>query len=153
MLDTSGGEVVLHINEQSETRDTGRVFISDKDGYKFTQALTNNIRSSEGDCAFDKVLSLAGVYMANIAVPPNGDKSLAEEKQDEEVKEEGEASQGTAADQKHGRAGGPDLGRGKQGKEERTIRTVISFDKGGAWNFLKPPRVDSLGKASCQTAT
>jgi hypothetical protein len=149
VLDTSGGEVILHINENSETRDTGRVFISDKDGYKFTQALTSNIRSAQGDCAFDKVLSLDGVYIANVAVQENGDQSMAQEKLEEEEKVEAEAGQGTATDKKHGRATqgeGTASSRGKTAKDERTIRTVISFDKGGAWNFLKAPRVDSMGK-------
>ena len=26
-------------------------------------------------------------------------------------------------------------------EEERTIRSAISFDKGGAWSHLKPPKV------------
>ena len=34
----------------------------------------------------------------------------------------------------------------KAKKAESVIRTVISFDKGGVWSYLKPPRVDSTGK-------
>merc|ERR1719218_540515 len=33
-----------------------------------------------------------------------------------------------------------------RGKDESVVRTVISFDKGGAWSYLKPPKVDSVGK-------
>ena len=35
----------------------------------------------------------------------------------------------------------------RKGKTESAIRTVITFDKGGEWHFLKPPLVDSKGKA------
>merc|ERR1719454_2520057 len=56
---------------------------------------------------------------------------------------EAEASDGAEVDKKHGRGGKK---ASKPAKEERVIRTVVSFDKGAAWNFLKPPRVDSLGK-------
>jgi len=47
-------------------------------------------------------------------------------------------------DKKHGRGGKKVT---KPGKEERIIRTVVSFNKGAAWSFLKPPRVDSVGKS------
>lgn len=29
-----------------------------------------------------------------------------------------------------------------KGKEESLVKTVISFDKGGVWSYLKPPKVD-----------
>eukprot|EP00929_Paragymnodinium_shiwhaense_P092812 TRINITY_DN5280_c0_g2_i1.p1 TRINITY_DN5280_c0_g2~~TRINITY_DN5280_c0_g2_i1.p1 ORF type:complete len:956 (-),score=196.30 TRINITY_DN5280_c0_g2_i1:31-2898(-) len=149
VLDTSEGAVILHINSNNEdgTRDTGRIFISDPSGVKYSQALANNLRSSHGECEFDKIVSLQGVYMANVVVPEgaNADsKGYAKEKADAAEKVESEASAGAASDKKHGRGFSVN---NKVSKEERTIRTVVSFDKGGAWNYLKPPRVDSLGKA------
>ena len=41
----------------------------------------------------------------------------------------------------------------KQGKDESRIRTLISFDKGGSWQLLKPPDYDSLGaKTECDSS-
>lgn len=145
VLDTSEGAVILHINSNSEaSKDTGRIFVSDSSGYKYTQSLVDNVRSTQGECEFDKVVSLQGVYMANVVVPKDGSATSytkAAEHQAQDV--EREAADGAETDKKHGRGGKKN---GKPAKEERTIRTVVSFDKGAAWSFLKPPRVDSLGK-------
>lgn len=148
VLDTSEGEVILHLNSDNEgEKDTGRIFISDSGGYKFSQSLVNNVRSAKGDCEFDKVVSLQGVYMANIVVPNSkSDKqTFAEGKEKMADQLEDEAADGSAVDQKHGRGFNKGVSA-KSAKEERTIRTVISFDKGGAWKYLKAPKVDSLGK-------
>mmetsp|Transcript_57564 Transcript_57564/g.167171 ORF Transcript_57564/g.167171 Transcript_57564/m.167171 type:complete len:931 (+) Transcript_57564:102-2894(+) len=146
ILDTSEGAVILHINSDSEgVKDAGRIFISDPTGTKYSQSLSNNVRASEGDCEFDKVVSMNGVYMANIVVPPaNTDQGYGAAKAKLQEQVEQEAAGGDAVDQKHARSG--QKGKAKATKEERTIRTVISFDKGGAWNYLKAPRVNSLGK-------
>jgi hypothetical protein len=145
VLDTSEGAVILHINSNTEgAKDTGRIFVSDGEGYKYTQSLVDNVRSSQGECEFDKVVSLQGVYMANVVVPNGGSeasfKGAAGKRQEDE---EREASDGAEVDKKHGRGG---KRASKPAKEERIIRTVVSFDKGAAWNFLQPPRVDSVGK-------
>merc|ERR1740130_1479062 len=66
VLDTSEGSVILHVHHGSkDIANVGNVYISDKDGVRFTLSLPNNVRSTSGDCEFDKVLSLDGVYMAN----------------------------------------------------------------------------------------
>merc|ERR1712061_601620 len=102
-----------------------------------------NVRSSSGDCEFDKVLSLEGVYLANFKDVPRSDgdsKAVASKKADanKEAEEiEKAATSGTEVDKRGPKA---------KGKEENVIRTVISFDKGGVWSYLKPPKVDSLGK-------
>lgn len=143
ILDTSEGAVMLHINsEKRNGQDTGRVYVSDAEGYKFTQSLEGNVRSSRGECEFDKVVSLNGVYIANI-VPPDAESTPAERDAGEDFEEE--ASAGAETEKKHGRGWG-ERNRPKASKTEGTIRTVISLDKGGAWSYLKPPRVDSKGK-------
>eukprot|EP00927_Polykrikos_kofoidii_P056704 TRINITY_DN50794_c0_g1_i1.p1 TRINITY_DN50794_c0_g1~~TRINITY_DN50794_c0_g1_i1.p1 ORF type:complete len:985 (-),score=196.18 TRINITY_DN50794_c0_g1_i1:139-3018(-) len=146
VIDTSEGAVIIHVNSNDDgTKDTGRIYISDSEGWRFTQSLENNVRSGHGECEFDKVVSLTGVYIANVVVPEGSGSSggLAKEKAEYAEKVEKEASDGTQLDKKHGRGFGISK---KTAKEERTIRTVISFNKGGAWTFLKPPRVDSVGK-------
>jgi len=147
VLDTSEGAVILHINSDAEgAKDTGRIFISDMAGHKYSQSLINNVRSSHGECEFDKVVSLNGVYMANIVVPDgSAEQSYSKARQAAQEEMEKEAAGGAEVDQKHGR-GMSKLKSSKASKEERTIRTVISFDKGGAWNYLKAPRMSSVGK-------
>ncbi|CAE8626011.1 unnamed protein product, partial [Polarella glacialis] len=133
-------------------KDTGRIFVSDADGYKYAQSLVNNVRSSSGEVEFDKVVSLDGVYLANVVAPAKAGTAAADQgyekaKQAAAEKEEEEASEGSEVDRRHGRGGvGFDANAVKSAKEERDIRTVVSFDKGGSWTYLKPPRVNSLGK-------
>mmetsp|Transcript_113889 Transcript_113889/g.317116 ORF Transcript_113889/g.317116 Transcript_113889/m.317116 type:complete len:956 (-) Transcript_113889:154-3021(-) len=147
VLDTSEGAVILHINSNTGLKDTGRIFVSDADGYKYSQSLVNNVRSTQGECEFDKVVSLQGVYLANIVVPDGPvDQSYRKAKEKAADDVEKEAAGGAEVDQKHGR--GFNKGKAaKAAKEERTIRTVVSFDKGGAWRYLKAPKVNSLGKS------
>merc|ERR1719440_2383891 len=89
VLDTSEGAVILHVNHGSkEPFGVGNVYISDKDGVRFTLSLPNNVRSTSGDCEFDRVLSLEGIYIANLKDIPrtgdaNGDKGDTTKKEDD----------------------------------------------------------------------
>lgn len=147
VLDTSEGAVILHIaNDETGPKDSGRIYVSDPQGYKFSQSLTGNVRSSKGECEFDKIVCLEGVYMANIVVPSpaagSAAASFSEEAQKAADDVEKEAADGSQVDKKH-----KVTQSSKPAKAEKIIHTVISFDKGGAWSYLKPPRVDSKGKA------
>lgn len=151
VLDTSEGAVMLHVNHGTKEApfNVGNVYISDKDGVRYTLSLPNNVRSSSGDCEFDKVLSLEGVYLANFRdIPRVGDDNSKDDvkgafsKKAEAAQEaddlESAASQGTEVDKRRGPKA--------KSKDESVVRTVITFDKGGLWSYLKPPKVDSLGK-------
>jgi len=145
VLDTSEGSVILHVNHGSKDQNgVGNVYISDKDGVRFTLSLPNNVRSSSGDCEFDKVLSLEGVYMANFRDIPklDGGDSKGPKTQNDEATKEAEELEGSST------ATSVDKRRSarSKGKDESVVRTVVSFDKGGAWSYLKPPKVDSVGK-------
>eukprot|EP00440_Ansanella_granifera_P041644 gb/GFBE01045155.1/.p1 GENE.gb/GFBE01045155.1/~~gb/GFBE01045155.1/.p1 ORF type:complete len:949 (+),score=225.24 gb/GFBE01045155.1/:1-2847(+) len=146
IIDTSEGAVLLHLNSEVEgVKDTGRIFVSDNEGYKYSQSLANNVRSSQGEVEIDKVVSLTGVYLANVVATPEGNTDGYEKaKQAASESNEQAASEGSEMDRKHGRGFNQKMSR--SGKEERTIRTVISFDKGGSWSYLKPPKVNSLGQ-------
>jgi len=145
VLDTSEGAVILHVNHGSkEPFGVGNIYISDKDGYRFTLSLPNNVRSTSGDCEFDRVLGLDGVYLANFKdIPRNGDNSdkVGTSKAADDAKEaediESSATE-TAVDKRRSSR--------SKGKDETVVRSVISFDKGGVWSYLKPPKVDSVGK-------
>ncbi|SCM09662.1 sortilin, putative [Plasmodium chabaudi adami] len=140
ILDTSEGAIMLHVNHgsSSEKLNTGNVYISDASGLNYTLSLPNNIRTASGECEFDRVLSLDGVYIANFL-------DDQDEMKDEDLKftnfklqleEDVEPIETNTQKRK------------KQlikGKNEETVRTVISFNKGGHWSYLKAPKVDSIG--------
>mmetsp|Transcript_124552 Transcript_124552/g.248482 ORF Transcript_124552/g.248482 Transcript_124552/m.248482 type:complete len:879 (+) Transcript_124552:80-2716(+) len=145
VLDTSEGIIMLHVNHGAKEGggDVGTVYISDKSGIRFALSLANNVRGSNGDCEFDKIQNLEGIYLANYreskaesvgAEVAQGKKAADAEDADELEKE----STGTSVEKRH-------TAKAKS-KDETVVRTVISFDKGGAWSYLKPPKVDSLGK-------
>uniref|UniRef100_A0A7S0AB98 VPS10 domain-containing protein n=1 Tax=Pyrodinium bahamense TaxID=73915 RepID=A0A7S0AB98_9DINO len=146
ILDTSEGAVMLHVNHGTKDRmfGTGNLYISDKEGVRYTLSLQNNVRGSSGDCEFDKVLSLEGVYMANFrdtegstnAKDATTGKKAEAAKEAEELEEANE--KGTEVDKRRSPK--------SKSKSESVVRTVISFDKGGVWSYLKPPKVDSTGK-------
>lgn len=127
---------MLHVNHGANV---GNVYISDKQGTKFSLSLPNNVRTSSGDCEFDKMLSLEGIYMANQHKGAGGqqitNKKLEEEVEADEIEQ---SATGTEVDRRHST-------RAKS-KDETVVRTVITFDKGGLWSYLKAPKVDSLGK-------
>ncbi|KAF4668158.1 Sorl1p [Perkinsus chesapeaki] len=134
VLDTSEGAVMLHVNHESTgSGGTGNVYVSDKDGVRYSLSLPNNVRSSSGDCEFDKILSLEGVYLANFV-----DTDFDNDGYEEDIMNDEDSEDASFAMGHHGRS--------KSGKDESMIRTVISFDKGGIWSYLIPPRVDSKGK-------
>lgn len=147
ILDTSEGVVMLHVNHGAKQHSgVGDVYVSDKDGVRFSRSLPNNVRNSNGDCAFDKVLSLDGIYLANIKESIGEPDAANDEKGASSVNpdsvaegEELEASStSTEVDKRRSTKA--------KGKDESVLRTVITFDKGGSWSYLKPPTTDSVGK-------
>ncbi|CDI82483.1 sortilin, putative, partial [Eimeria acervulina] len=161
VLDTSEGAIMLHVNHGGEGgRDTGNVYISDGKGIRFSLSLPNNIRSGTGECEFDKVLSMEGVYIANFrdsieksglsggssSISSTGAEAAAvaaaaAAEEEARMKQEEEEAEGIRAEveKKHERVS-------SKGRREDVTRTAISFDKGGVWSYLKPPRVDSRGQ-------
>ncbi|KAF4691011.1 Sorl1p [Perkinsus olseni] len=154
ILDTSEGAVMLHVNHESPgSGGIGNVYVSDKDGVRYSLSLPNNVRGSNGDCEFDKVASLEGVYMANFMDTDFDNDGYEEDimSDDSSFSAANELAPLKLADLQESEDASFGMsrhhGRGKSGKDESLIRTVISFDKGGVWSYLIPPRVDSRGKA------
>eukprot|EP00927_Polykrikos_kofoidii_P066198 TRINITY_DN61841_c0_g1_i1.p1 TRINITY_DN61841_c0_g1~~TRINITY_DN61841_c0_g1_i1.p1 ORF type:complete len:870 (-),score=172.66 TRINITY_DN61841_c0_g1_i1:108-2717(-) len=144
ILDASEGTVMLHVNHGTNEGSThvGTVYVSDAEGVRYTISLPNNVRSANGECEFDKVVSMEGTYMANfLDITRNGDSASGDQA-------EGTASKGKEEEQLEESATQTqiDKRRKSKGKDESVVRTVISFDKGGVWSYLKPPSVDSMGK-------
>jgi len=144
VLDTSEGAVMLHVNHgfTKGISGVGNLYISDKDGVRYTLSLQNNVRGSSGDCEFDRVLSLEGVYLANFrdAEGTAGGSSIGQKAE----------AAGEAEELEEANAKGTEVDKRRtpksKSKSENVVRTVISFDKGGVWSYLKPPKVDSTGK-------
>mmetsp|Transcript_105106 Transcript_105106/g.307137 ORF Transcript_105106/g.307137 Transcript_105106/m.307137 type:complete len:859 (-) Transcript_105106:22-2598(-) len=184
LLDASEGALVLHVNQGV---DLGDIYISDRGGKQFTLSLSRNLRSA-GLCAFEKVMNLDGIYIANIfeKYAETGRTTKNEEPEDVEASSTGtqldamrslryrrleEAAAGEAKlgplapaapeglaegaqaerlrAERAGRAGRPSPGAGPRRLTAASgdhVRTVISFDAGGAWSYLKPPKIDYHGK-------
>ena len=130
VLDTSEGGVILHVNHGTVGGGqlVGNVYVSDAAGIRFALSLPGNLRSDSGECEFSKVLSMEGVYLANMWDQTNA-ATLP-------VSDMEENAYGEAVD----------AYRTKHGKEESYVKTVLSMDKGGKWYYLTPPKTDSLGK-------
>jgi Sortilin, neurotensin receptor 3, len=44
----------------------GSIYISDSTGTRFSLSLDHNVRTEEGQCDFEKILGLEGIYLANV---------------------------------------------------------------------------------------
>lgn len=162
VLDASENSVMLHVNHGHDINSgiaVGNVYISDASGIRYSLSLPKNVRTSTGECEFDRVQSLEGVYIANFRddspnssldnknTPPEKE-AAADMTDDEWLSEDWEEEEDffdNAMDTSNGKR--------KKGRQEVRVRTVISFDKGGVWSYLKPPRIDSRGqKISCADA-
>lgn len=124
----------------SQGRDAGNVYISDAKGVRFSLSLPNNIRAGTGECEFDKVMSMEGVYIANFKDSIDTARPDPSGMQEDLQKQEDEA-EGLQAevDAKHRSVA-------SKARREEVTRTAISFDKGGVWSYLKAPKVDSRGQ-------
>ncbi|CDR95451.1 sortilin, putative [Babesia bigemina] len=135
ILDTSEGAVIIHVGHEYEGGDieVGNVYISDASGLRYSLSLPNNIRSASGECEFDKVYSLEGVYIANFRDDSGG---MLNPRNKFKTHLDGTKTQ---IDQKRNR-------HVSHSKVEPNIRTVVSFNKGAEWHYLQPPKVNSEGK-------
>eukprot|EP00455_Lapot_gusevi_P001515 TRINITY_DN105_c0_g1_i2.p1 TRINITY_DN105_c0_g1~~TRINITY_DN105_c0_g1_i2.p1 ORF type:complete len:936 (+),score=350.77 TRINITY_DN105_c0_g1_i2:76-2883(+) len=121
ILDATEGTVFMHVNN-AEDPSLGMVYASDSSGTSFTLSLPNNRRVADGKCDFTKIEGLEGIFIANFI--EQQEKKIPEENFNEE---EGSSSPKFRVEQ------------------TRNVKTVITFDKGGEWNFLKAPEKDVNG--------
>mmetsp|Transcript_47589 Transcript_47589/g.110227 ORF Transcript_47589/g.110227 Transcript_47589/m.110227 type:complete len:856 (+) Transcript_47589:51-2618(+) len=90
LLDASEGALVLHVNQGT---DRGDVYISDKSGKNFSTSLERNVRINN-ICAFEKVMNLNGVFIANVFEGESDSRPAVQEEQDpEEVEKASTGSQ------------------------------------------------------------
>eukprot|EP00743_Colponemidia_sp_Colp-15_P002319 GILK01002514.1.p1 GENE.GILK01002514.1~~GILK01002514.1.p1 ORF type:complete len:898 (+),score=135.65 GILK01002514.1:39-2696(+) len=134
ILDTSEGSVFLHVNHYGPNVNYGIIYTSDATGTRFTLSLDHNVRNADGQCDFDKVLGLEGIYIANYI-------------EEVDVEDEDDNNRGIKND--HGgnkRKGSGARRQNTRKSKHQYIRTVVSFDKGGNWRYLAAPEKDADGK-------
>lgn len=132
ILDATEGQVFLHVNHFGDTSKHGNIYISDSTGQRFSTSLLHNVRSLEGQCDFNKVQGVEGIYIANI---------YDEKKLRAAVHAlESERDEGFVPSKKK------QSGATQYEKLRNFKKTVISFDKGGIWKPIQAPLKDSRGK-------
>lgn len=134
ILDTSEDSVFLHVNHIGEKSSWGNVYISNADGLGYALSLPHNRRANNGKCDFEKVEGMHGIYLSNYI--DNADQ-LERAKR---VSDMGRISSvGSSTRQKT--------------DAEQNVRTVITFDKGAVWSYLRPPSRNALGQPiMCSTS-
>jgi hypothetical protein len=120
VLDSSEGALFLHLKAVDEEERYGHVYVSDGLGRRYTVSLLRNGKGEEGLCDFEKVTGMEGIYIANVYERSDGLQKAAKTSRNS-----------------------PHYSSLKQ-------QTVITFDKGGIWQPLRPPYLDSQGtKFAC----
>jgi len=66
ILDMSEDQVFLHVNHYGSKAKFGNIYISDSLGRRYSTSLNNVVRGDRGQCDFEKVQSLEGIYITNI---------------------------------------------------------------------------------------
>jgi len=130
-LETTDSSVFLHINHLGKSSKYGHIYISDDKGSKYSQSLQYNVRGVNGQCDFKKVDSLEGTYIANVY-----DSEYM--KENEQMIEQQELANDNMDEKKDSRTENTEAYRG-------FITTVVTYNKGGTWQRLKSPNVDSTG--------
>jgi len=126
IVDTSEAAVFLHVNHRpfTERAPAGHIYTSDWRGLTYALSLRNNVRSITGECDFQKINGLQGIYIANV-LDVDGENI-----EDEEMTAE---RRGVAS-------------KTRRPLDKDKVLTVITFDKGGEWSYISPPEFDSENK-------
>lgn len=144
ILDTSEG-VVFVLTKRRPEIPYGRLYISDSTGLRFRIALKYCLGSASRGADLTRVEGLEGIYLANIV--------SSKAAKDYEMALARGSTEDEEWDGQRGSSTKPPINKTELTIAlKRNIRTVISFNKGGSWQFLTPPRYDVEGKKIvCQT--
>lgn len=136
ILDTSEGRIFIHINHLGEKAKFGNIYMSDSTGTRFSLSIKNNVRDIEGQCDFEKIPGLNGIYISNIY--------------DEKKVEIAKGAENTQIPFENFESNYQKRHKERSIKVfqelDSYVRTMISFDMGGIWGKLNAPTKDSLGK-------
>lgn len=138
ILDTTEHSVFLQINHEGGLAKYGNIYASDSTGVRYSLALQYNVRNIDGQCDFERVQGVDGIYLANVY-----EKDAV--KQFQEIETTTNVPFQTGGTRKYN--GSPeDSGIGLKRRLEDSMKTLISFDKGGVWQPLAAPIYDSFNK-------
>ncbi len=136
VVDTSEGQVFLQINHEGDGAVWGHLYMSDAGGFRYSLSLRENRRNDDGTCDFAKFEGMQGIYVANFydsdSLGPNQKNTGA----------------GMGIQKGDSKAGAFTKKSKRHVGDDPNVRSVITFNKGGTWNFLQPPATDSEGKAT-----
>jgi len=148
ILDTSEHSVFLHVNHDGDQSRFGNIYVSDSKGLNYSLSLKANVRDVSGQCDFERLQGLDGIYLANI-YEKQALATFQKRGMEEIPYQRGGSKKVSEIADKNG-------SKGKKSSEAadksvtRTIedfkRTVVSFNKGGSWSPLAPPKKDSAGE-------
>lgn len=145
ILDASEG-VVFVLTTRKPTDPFGRLYISDSTGLRYRLALKNCVRSSVRGADLAKIQGLEGIFLASIV-----NKEAAKEYERAMEKDDLEEEEWTEEEKKASSSfWNPRTKKTKSLKAliSNNIRTVITFNKGGSWQYLKPPKTSLSGKTN-----
>ena len=165
VMDTSEETVFLHIQNRGAGLPLGNIYMSDGSGKFYTLSVDNVLRGSEL-VDFEKVNSLEGVFLANKFEVADKSERLGQLKKNiNGTKQFTKADIDAAgiAQTKMNQAGQGGMNKKqKQTKDavrkemagedeglkdiENNIRTYITHNKGGKWELIRAPTIDSEGK-------
>jgi len=148
ILDASEG-VVFVLTTRKPTDPFGRLYISDSTGLRYSLALKYCLRSSARGADLAKIQGLEGVYLASIV-----NKEAAREYERAMEKDDLEEEEWSEEERKTGSGFWNPRKKKTKGLKRlmsNNIRTVITFNKGGQWQYVKPPKTSLTGKPiSCR---
>ncbi|EGR30448.1 hypothetical protein IMG5_131920 [Ichthyophthirius multifiliis] len=133
VLDTSEGQVFLNLNPYGYNSPLGIIYQSDSTGRRFSLSLQDNVRSTDGQCDFEKLFSVDGIYIANIYQGKKIEelkKSLLQKNPDSsnfDIPLESSINK-KSQQQKISDINTQDL--------QKYIQTRITFNKGGNWSRI-----------------
>jgi len=142
ILDTSEG-VVFVLSTLNPSMPYGRLYISDSTGLRYRLALKYALKDPELGADITKVEGLEGIYMINVVEEKAAKeyersvgKSTGDDDWDEEERKERSYYWNPRQKKK---PSVPNI------NIRNSIRTLITFNKGGSWRYLAPPKVDVKG--------
>lgn len=147
ILDTSEGQVFLHITQEGDKGKYGNIYNSDPTGLRYSMSLRHHVRNFDGQCDFDKVAGLEGIYFANIYDPVMVKKLKSEYNARDEIPQEKTSNRPTGSRKQFETKATESKSSGKRYQNlDDYKQTRITFDKGGIWESLTPPKKDARGK-------
>ena len=135
VLDASDDAIFLHVNHFGEKSLFGNIYVSNSHGLNYTLSLPHNVRKEGGECAFVRIDGVEGIYIANYQDNVDFDKAYSKSIHNpQKPKSSTDNKQLTVK------------------KQFAKSRSVITYDKGGKWSYIEPPKKDSKGKTvKCDT--